>query len=191
MLPWVQAGSATFKIQARPRASVPLNKWQGFEALKRTWLQPSISITEVGKGPRHQHGRHIANRTSCVISVRTPCGGLKGKESRLSRGQKGEDVVNCLKQHLRHELGASAFVLTLVLEVTLDSRFAKRRSCNHLELKTLAVSAAWRPFEEPLELRKPGLRSPRPRSSAPLERRWPKRGRWRSLRCWRCVREAF
>ena len=83
----------------------------GLEALKRTWLQPSISITEVGKGPRHQHGRHIANRASCVISVRTP-------------GQKGEDVVHCLKQHLNHEFG-------------------KRRTCNQLEITTLAVSEAW------------------------------------------------
>lgn len=83
----------------------------GFEALKRTWVQPSISITEVGKGPKHQHGRHIANRASCVISIRTP-------------GQKGEDVVSCLKQHLKHEFG-------------------KRRSCNQLEINTLAVSEAW------------------------------------------------
>ncbi|CAJ1449938.1 unnamed protein product [Effrenium voratum] len=44
----------------------------GLEALKRTWLQPCLSITEVGRGPRHQHGRHIANRASCVVSVRTP-----------------------------------------------------------------------------------------------------------------------
>lgn len=83
----------------------------GLEALKRTWVQPSISITEVGKGPRHQHGRHIANRASCVLSVRTP-------------GQRGEDVVNCLKRHLHHE-------------------FAKRRSCNQLEMNILAVSEAW------------------------------------------------
>ncbi|CAE7837736.1 DUG2 [Symbiodinium sp. CCMP2592] len=84
----------------------------GMEALKRTWLQPSISITEIGKGPRHLHGRHIANRASCVVSVRT------------TPGQKPEDVVGCLKQHLQHE-------------------FAKRRSCNKLEIAELAVSESW------------------------------------------------
>jgi len=83
----------------------------GLEALKRTWLQPCLSITEVGRGPRHQHGRHIANRASCVVSVRTP-------------GQKSADVVSCMKLHLKHE-------------------FAKRRTCNKLEINTLAVSEAW------------------------------------------------
>ncbi|CAK9098595.1 unnamed protein product [Durusdinium trenchii] len=97
------------KISKRLGLNAGLSK--GLEALKRTWVQPSISITEVGKGPRHQHGRHIANRASCVLSVRTP-------------GQRGEDVVNCLKRHLHHE-------------------FAKRRSCNQLEMNILAVSEAW------------------------------------------------
>eukprot|EP00931_Biecheleriopsis_adriatica_P085906 TRINITY_DN60676_c0_g1_i1.p1 TRINITY_DN60676_c0_g1~~TRINITY_DN60676_c0_g1_i1.p1 ORF type:complete len:1375 (+),score=221.29 TRINITY_DN60676_c0_g1_i1:183-4127(+) len=63
----------------------------GLEALKRTWLQPSLSITEVGKGPRNSHGRHIANRASCVVSVRT------------TPGQRHEHIVACLKKHLMHE----------------------------------------------------------------------------------------
>lgn len=84
----------------------------GLEALRRIWLQPSITVTEVGTGPKHLHGRHIASRASCVVSVRT------------ARGQRHQDVEECIKRHLLHE-------------------FAKRRSTNKLQFSKKFASDCW------------------------------------------------
>lgn len=82
------------------------------EALRRTWLHPAVSITEIGPGSKHQHGRHIANHASCVVSVRT------------TPAQQHEAVVGVLQRHLQHE-------------------FAKRKSPNVLEMRTLGASDWW------------------------------------------------
>lgn len=84
----------------------------GLEALRRIWLQPSISVTEVGTGPKHLHGRHIASKASCVVSVRT------------ARGQRHQDVEECIKKHLLHE-------------------FAKRRSTNKMQFSKRVASDCW------------------------------------------------
>ena len=115
------------------------------EALKRTWLQPSISVTEIGKGGVsgwwggvcEQRSRIVRSKASAWSTHRQPrlLRGfrpyhprlwnvriqlavfveleLKGRstkpvaeartEKTLRPGQRAEDVVGCLKQHLQHE----------------------------------------------------------------------------------------
>ncbi|CAE8703229.1 unnamed protein product, partial [Polarella glacialis] len=104
----------------------------GLEALRRTWLLPSLSITEVGKGPKHSHGRHIAHRASAVVSVRTVC------------GQRHEEVVACLKRHLQHEFAKrrSPNKLEMTTLAAMDGWEARAESWVYLAARQ-AVAEAW------------------------------------------------
>ena len=80
----------------------------------------------------------------CVCST-TPPPGRPLTDGKV-KGQRAEDVVSCLKQHLQHECldGTSGAMIVLSGSCAgLHVRFAKRRSCNQLEIATLSVSAPW------------------------------------------------
>lgn len=102
------------------------------EALRRTWLSPALSVTEVGRGPLHQCGRHIAHKATCVISARTvPC-------------QTQEEVIASLHRHLRHEFDKRRSPNRLEIKTLASCDWWEARTTSHVyRAARSAVAEAW------------------------------------------------
>eukprot|EP00928_Gymnodinium_smaydae_P014100 TRINITY_DN15108_c0_g2_i1.p1 TRINITY_DN15108_c0_g2~~TRINITY_DN15108_c0_g2_i1.p1 ORF type:complete len:1429 (-),score=323.69 TRINITY_DN15108_c0_g2_i1:101-4387(-) len=120
-----------------PRDSVGGPAWlsgpePSAEALRRLWLRPSLSITEVGPGPRHKHGRHIAHTASAVVSVRT------------TPVQRQEEVLAALERHLRHEFAKRGSPHRLELRTLASSDWWEAKPTSSVyRAARAAVADAW------------------------------------------------